>query len=192
MAMPDSILDMRFNQNEEDFVDDEHFLRATYRAGLQVEKKKALKAAKEALRSSGPTDKDNKGGQSSAKGSGKDQKTQERKTEATHKETKGSPSAGKAAKPGNGKGTIWATTKETLKGVAQDEIDAHKKGNKDGCYRCGQKGHYTTDCYAKATLKGTLLPEAPSAGAVTACHGKRKRADTDREPPIKQETPEPK
>jgi hypothetical protein len=176
MAMPDSILDMRFNQNEEDFVDDEHFLRATYRAGLQVEKKKALKAAKEALRSSGPTDKDNKGGQSSAKGSGKDRKTQERK----------------AAKLGNGKGTIWATTKEALKGVAQDEIDAHKKGNKDGCYRCGQKGHYTTDCYAKATLKGTLLPEAPSAGAVTACHGKRKRADTDGEPPIKQETPEPK
>jgi hypothetical protein len=62
MAMPDSILDMRFNQNEEDFVDDEHFLRATYKAGLQVEKKKSLKAAKEALRSGGhpKEDKDTK------------------------------------------------------------------------------------------------------------------------------------
>jgi hypothetical protein len=193
MAMPDSILDMRFNQNEEDFVDDEHFLRATYRAGLQVEKKKALKAAKEALRSSGPPGKeDNKGGQNSSKGSGKDRKAQEGKTETSHKEAKGSTLNGRTAKPGNGKGTIWASTKEALKGVAQDEIDAHKKGNKDGCYRCGQKGHYTTDCYAKATLKGTLLPEAPSAGAVTACHGKRKRADSDGDPPIKQETPEPK
>ena len=50
MAMPDSILDMRFNQNEEDPIDDEDFLQATYRAGIQVEKKKALKAAKEAMR----------------------------------------------------------------------------------------------------------------------------------------------
>jgi hypothetical protein len=53
MAMPDSILDMRFNQNEEDFVDDEHFLQATYRAGIEVEKKNALKAVKEAMKGSG-------------------------------------------------------------------------------------------------------------------------------------------
>ena len=42
MAMPDSILDMRFNQNEVEPIDDEGFLQATYRAGIQVEKKKAL------------------------------------------------------------------------------------------------------------------------------------------------------
>lgn len=36
--MPDSILDIRFNQNTEDFMDDQLFLKATYRAGLQVEK----------------------------------------------------------------------------------------------------------------------------------------------------------
>jgi len=29
LAMPDSILDMRFNQNPEDLVEDEHFLQAT-------------------------------------------------------------------------------------------------------------------------------------------------------------------
>jgi hypothetical protein len=189
MAMPDSILDMRFNQNEEDFVDDEHFLRATYKAGLQVEKKKALKAAKEALQS-----KDIKGGQGSGKGSGKDRKVQEGKNETTHKEPKGPTSGGKAAKPGNGKGTVWGSTKEALKGVAQEEIDEHKKGNKEGCYRCGQKGHFTTDCYAKATLKGTPLPAAPSAGVVSACQGKRKRADTDTDADqaIKQEAHEPK
>jgi hypothetical protein len=197
MAMPDSILDMRFNQNEEDFVDDEHFLRATYKAGLQVEKKKALKAAKEAIRSGGhpKEDKDTKGGQGTGKGSGKDRRAQEGKTETTHKEPKGATSGGKAAKPGNGKKSVWGSTKEALKGVAQEEIDAHKKGNKEGCYRCGQKGHFTTDCYAKATLKGTPLPAAPSAGiTASACQGKRKRADTDIDvdPPIKQEVPEPK
>ena len=60
MAMPDSILDMRFNQNPEDFLDNEPFLQATYRAGLQVEKKKALKQAKEVMRGTGggPTPKD--------------------------------------------------------------------------------------------------------------------------------------
>jgi hypothetical protein len=159
-----------------------------------VEKKKSLKAAKEALRSGGhpKEDKDTKGGQGSGKGSGKDRKAPEGKTETTHKEPKGSTSGGKAAKPGNGKGTVWGSTKEALKGVAQEEIDAHKKGNKEGCYRCGQKGHFTTDCYAKATLKGTPLPAAPSAGAVSACQGKRKRADLDEDPPSKQEDPKPK
>jgi hypothetical protein len=156
-----------------------------------VEKKKALKAAKEALQN-----KDTKGGQGSGKGSGKDRKAQEGKNETTHKEPKGPTSGGKAAKPGNGKGTVWGSTKEALKGVAQEEIDEHKKGNKEGCYRCGQKGHFTTDCYAKATLKGTPLPAAPSAGVVSACQGKRKRADTDTDADadqaIKQEAHEPK
>jgi len=61
LAMPNSILDMRFNQNPEDPVDDEPFLHATYRAGIQVEKKKALRQAKEAMRASGtPASKDNR------------------------------------------------------------------------------------------------------------------------------------
>jgi len=48
--MLDAILDMRFAHYLEEFVDDEGFLQATHQAGLQVEKKKALKAAKEAMR----------------------------------------------------------------------------------------------------------------------------------------------
>jgi len=54
LAMPDSILDMRFNQNLEDLVEDEQFLQATYRAGIQVEKKKALKGARELVKDTQP------------------------------------------------------------------------------------------------------------------------------------------
>ena len=50
LAMPDSILDIRFNQNPDKPMDDEGFMSATYRVGIQVEKKKALKAAREAGR----------------------------------------------------------------------------------------------------------------------------------------------
>lgn len=47
LAMPSSILDMRFNQNPEEPATDEHFLQATHRAGLQVEKRRALQQARE-------------------------------------------------------------------------------------------------------------------------------------------------
>jgi len=54
--MPDAVLDMRFAHYLEDFADDEGFLQATHQAGLQVEKKKALKASREATKG-GPTPK---------------------------------------------------------------------------------------------------------------------------------------
>jgi len=40
MAMPDSVLDMRFAHYLGEFVDDDDFLEATYQAALQVEMKK--------------------------------------------------------------------------------------------------------------------------------------------------------
>jgi len=43
LAMPEALLDMRFAHYLEDFADDEGFLQATHQAGLQVEKKKALR-----------------------------------------------------------------------------------------------------------------------------------------------------
>jgi len=46
LAMPDAVLDMRFAHYLEDFADDEGFLQATHQAGLQVEKKKAVKLAR--------------------------------------------------------------------------------------------------------------------------------------------------
>jgi len=48
---------MRFNQNPDKPTDDEGFMNATYQAGIQVEKKKALKAAREASKG-GPTSKE--------------------------------------------------------------------------------------------------------------------------------------
>jgi len=47
LAMTDAILDMRFSQNKGEFTDDDDFLHATYRAGIQVEKRKALRATRE-------------------------------------------------------------------------------------------------------------------------------------------------
>jgi len=56
--MPDSILDMCFAHYMEEFIDDEHFLMATYNAGLHVERRKALKSAREAQPASGVGQKD--------------------------------------------------------------------------------------------------------------------------------------
>jgi len=58
LAMPDAVLDKRFAHYLVDFADDEGFLQATHQAGLQVEKKKALRAAKEAIRSGATPNKD--------------------------------------------------------------------------------------------------------------------------------------
>jgi len=58
LAMPDVVLDMRFAHYLEDFADDKGFLQATHQASLQVEKKKALRAAKEAIRSGAAPNKD--------------------------------------------------------------------------------------------------------------------------------------
>ena len=60
LAMPDSILDIRFNQSPEDLMEDEQFLQATYRAGIQVEKKKALKGARELVKGTQPPKYDQK------------------------------------------------------------------------------------------------------------------------------------
>jgi len=50
LAMPDSVLDMRFAHYLGEFVDDEGLLEATSQAALQVEMKKALKASRDAVR----------------------------------------------------------------------------------------------------------------------------------------------
>jgi len=42
LAMPQTIIDMRFAHHMGEFVDDEHFLTATYEAGVHVEQRKAL------------------------------------------------------------------------------------------------------------------------------------------------------
>ena len=57
-AMPDNILNLHFTHYMEEFVDDEHFLAATYNAGLHMERRKALKAARKVQPGSGTGRKD--------------------------------------------------------------------------------------------------------------------------------------
>jgi len=63
LAMSDTVMYMRFAHYLEDFAVDEGFLQTTYQAGLQVEKKKALKQAREQAKktvSRGPAKRDDK------------------------------------------------------------------------------------------------------------------------------------
>jgi len=57
-VIPDNILDMRFAHYMEEFIDDEHFLTATYNAGLHVERRRALKAARKMQSGNGAGRKD--------------------------------------------------------------------------------------------------------------------------------------
>ena len=163
-AIPDAVLDMRFAHYLEDFTDDEGFLQATHQAGLQVEKKKALKMAKEAMRA-GPAP------------TKKDEWKKEEKRPTTRTENREPGKNDSQAPKRNG----WESTGATLWGVPQNEIDAHKK-IKDGCWRCGRTGHRTYDCFSFQTTQGTELPSAPwKVGGVAntqeTSKGKRKREE---------------
>jgi len=173
MAIPDSILDMRFNQNPHNFLDDEPFLQATYRVGLQVEKKKALKQAKEAMRGTGggpsPKDKEGpgrknpdntRGGKEKGKGPQPTEKTSDRPVKY------GAPN-------------YWATEEAALQAVPITELREHISTR--GYHRCGRAGHRAAKCYADTTNKGTTLPQAPWEVSVGTKRG--------REPDEDEETP---
>jgi len=167
MAMPESILDMRFNQNEEDPIDDGDFLQATYRAGVQVEKKKALRAAKEAMRAGAAPAKDGKKDDRH-----RDSRRKEGNQAPGQKETRETRKTDVSNKGGG-----WGTTGAALRGVPQTEIDGHKQVS-DGCWRCGRTGHRTHECYSFQTIKGTELPPAP--WKVTAVNDSTPAAPTSR------------
>jgi len=69
-AMPSDILDMRFAHNAFDFLEDGDFLTATYEAGIHVEKRKRLEAARRRQEGEG-----NKDAQGSGKGPGKTERS---------------------------------------------------------------------------------------------------------------------
>ena len=179
LAMPDSILDMRFAHYLGEFTDDEGFLQATYQAGIQVEKKKALKQAKEQIR--GQT-----GGTSNS--SRTDEKKEERKkerdrsgrSEERKKDKDRTDRPSPWGKPGR-----WAMKDDALKGVPPREHEEYFK-TPESCWRCGQKGHRTYECFAHTTRQGTALPRAPWKVAGVSAPGKRKHTE---EP---EETPAPK
>jgi len=70
LALPEAVIDMCFAHYLGEFADDEGFLQATYQAALQVERKKALKQAKEQMK-----------GQAGTPG-GKTEKKEDRRMEA--------------------------------------------------------------------------------------------------------------
>jgi len=78
LAMSDAILQMRFVHYLEDFADDEGFLQATSQAGLQVEKLKALRQAREQ-------------GNSSSSGARTEEKWEKRPRKLMRRRRKGTP-----------------------------------------------------------------------------------------------------
>jgi len=171
MAMPDSVLIMRFAHYLGEFVDDDDFLEATYQAALQVEMKKALKAAKEATRITAPA--------AGKKDDKKEGKKENQRPREPRDEEKGRSLERRSQ---YGKPRHWNSKDEAMKGVPPREQEEYFK-NPDDCWRCGQNGHRTYECFAHATRRGTTLPPAPwKVSAVS--EGKRKRDEEETgEPP---------
>jgi len=181
LAMPDAVLDMRFAHYLEDFADDEGFLQATHQAGLQVEKKKALRQAREQMRGTSAT---------GTSGRNDDRKKQEGKKGETTP-TKADTSKSRQAQAGTPAGRPtwwgakdhWASKEEALKGVPQREQETYLK-NQDDCWRCGRTGHRTFECFSFSTLQGTPLPKALwKAATVAVSNGKRGREEAEEELP---------
>ena len=164
--MTDAILDMRFSQNEGEFIDDDDFIHATYRAGIQVEKRKALRASRELVRSAAPP-------KPEAPRKAPSSKTPNQEEKPRDPQQKGTPRTDRKTQynqPGH-----WASKDATLTGVPAKEREEYGRSN-DDCWRCGRSGHRTYDCFAASTKKGTCLPMAPwKVSAVQ--EGKRKRSE---------------
>jgi len=162
LAMPEAVIDMRFAHYLGEFADDEGFLYATYQAALQVERKKALKQAKEQMR-----------GQTGSTGSGRTEKKEDKKYEnrTSSKQRENQPresSSNVATKPTwFGKKDTWPTMDEAMKGLPNNEKEEYRQSRED-CWRCGRTGHKTYECLSFKTQKGTVLPPAPwKVGAVS-------------------------
>jgi len=134
LAMPDVVLDMRFAHYLQDFADDEGFLLATHQVGLQVEKKKALKQAREQMKgtsssgTSGRHDEQKKEGQdkrnpnSNKRGKETDKPRQERTESRTDK------------RPWWVGSNHWASKDEAMKGVPAKEQEEYGQ-RRDDCWR---------------------------------------------------------
>jgi len=154
LAMTDAVLDMQFTHYLGDFVDDKGFLQASYQAALLVEKKKALKQAREQI----------KGQTGGTGGLVWEEKKKEEKRPGIRKKT------GVRKNPGTGQGAVtqhsswgqpgrWATKEDALKGVPSQEHEEYFR-SPEICWRCGQKGHRAYECFAHTTRQGTTLPKA--------------------------------
>jgi len=180
LAMPEAVIDMRFAHYLGEFADDEGFLQATYQAALQVERKKALKQAKEQMK-----------GHTTPIGTSKTDKKEDRKNDAkTNPRAKETNPRGKtpnAKTPWFGRKDTWSTPDEAMKGVPPAEKEEYRQ-DRDGCWRCGRTGHKTFECLSFQTRKETKLPPAPwKTAAVSTPTGKRDRENDSEEPAAKQQ-----
>jgi len=171
LAMTDAVLDMRFSQNEGEFIDDDDFLRATYRAGIQVEKMKALKATRELVRSAALR---NPG--APLKTPSKPPDREEKKRNPQQRDAPKTDRKTQYNQPGH-----WASKDAALTGVPAKEREEYGRSN-DDCWRCGRGGHRTYECYAGSTKKGTSLPPAP--WKISAVHGEKRKKSEESEAPI--------
>ena len=127
LAMPESVMDMRFTHYLEDFADDKGFLQATYQAALQVEKKKALRLAREQAKTPVPTgkrDKKKKDGPSK-EGSNGNRKKGETEREPQQEGSRGSDYGGAGQ---------WASEAAAFKGVPDHE--RREYASTRGCHHC--------------------------------------------------------
>jgi len=171
LAMPDTVLDMRFAHYLKDFMDDKGFLQATHQAGLQMEKKKVLRVAKEAMRSGATPNKD---------GTKNDRPKNNGKKSDTRSSSKEGPLQPRSSNTRPLKKNTWPSQDAALKGIPSKETKEYRKSRED-CWRCGQPGHRTYDCFSFQTIQGTALPLVLwKVAAVDTT--KRKREDEPEEP----------
>jgi len=172
LAMTDAILDMRFSQNEGEFIDDDDFLHATYRAGIQVEKRKALRATRELVRSAALRNPEAPWKTPLSK----PPNTEEKQKDLQQKDTPKTDRKTQYNQPGH-----WASKDAALTGVPAKEREEYGRSN-DDCWRCGRSGNRTYECFARSTKKGTSLPMAP--WKVSAVHGEKRKRSEEPEAPI--------
>jgi len=172
LVMPDLILNMRFTHYLENFADDEGFLQATYQAALQVEKKKALRLAREHKRAQPGKRENEKMGEN---------RKEVRPLRPAPKETNKEHRAVRTGASEYGGTERWASKAAAFEGVPVTEKREQAAGR--GCHQCGRLGYQVAKCFANTTVKGTNLPTAPWKIAA--------RAKRQREPEREEETPNP-
>jgi hypothetical protein len=176
LALPLEIIDMRFAQNPHLFTEDKPFLVATYEAGRHWENRNLLAKEKATIERGSGTNSQI----SSTKGSSKGKAAKEE-----HQPPGRINNESQTAKPGKTK--LWKGLRDAIQGIPQDEIDEHKK-NPEGCWRCGRTNHGTYQYYARTTVKGTSLPEAPAQVVSATTTTKREHEEEIEETPQHKKT----
>jgi len=174
--MPEAVIDMRFTHYLGEFADDEGFLHATYQVALQVERKKALKQAKEQMK-----------GQTGSTGNVRTEKKEDKRHKNRMKPRESHPRenpSNAATKPTwFGKKDTWGSVDEAMKGIPPTEKEEYRQ-DRDGCWRCGRGGYKTYKYLAFNTRRGTKLPPAPwKVGTVTEGKACKCEAEENEESP---------